>query len=142
MIARLERAPRGSINLEVVRKDATQREACLLTYETGNICSIEFASSFCSGIAFSGRDLFDALVGLRLHLEKDGWYLLCAGSRLNAYPSGMSRDMSKGRRLSLLFLGTPARREDKADIFDPAEIEDVSDVETQKAYFERWLKSL
>lgn len=142
MVDQLENGSECIVTSEIGRKDTLRREACVIECEAADACVISFSSSFSKGLVFTGHDLFDALVALRLYLEKDGWYLLCACARLNAYPSRMSREMSKGRRLSLLYLGKQARQEDKANVFDPATINDVASVAEQQAFFESWLKSL
>ena len=47
---------------------------------------------------FAGVDLFAAFLELREELEKAGHLLLCAGSRVDVWPSGMSRSMCGGVR--------------------------------------------
>lgn len=90
---------------------------------------------------FTGRDLFEALIALRLELEKIGAQLLCAGARLCVFPSGMSRDMGGGRKAFVTRLGSPMN-EEAFDIFDYAEPELVSSVDKQKEFYERWVESL
>ena len=41
-------------------------------------------------------DFFDALRQIRLELETQNAMILCNGARIDAYPSGMSRQMSLG----------------------------------------------
>jgi hypothetical protein len=48
--------------------------------------------------SLSGTDVFKALQDLRLVLEAQGVRLLCAGARLDVWPSGMSRDMGGGKK--------------------------------------------
>src|SRR5579871_1469356 len=57
---------------------------------------------------FSSGDLFDTVVSLRTALEHIGVQLLCAGARPDVFPSGMSRDMSGGRKAYITKLGYPA----------------------------------
>lgn len=76
-------------------------------------------------------DLFGALEAVRLRLEPSQILICCQGAQLNVFPSGMSRQMSGGRRAYAL---TPARRpesSDLVDIFDPADCTDVVTVEQQ-----------
>jgi len=91
---------------------------------------------------FTGDDLFDAFIKLRLELEKQGLRLLCAGCRPDVWPSGMSRDMSGGRKAYVARPGAPSRRADLVDIFDYAEPEKVGSVAEQKAFHEKWGQSL
>jgi len=91
---------------------------------------------------FAGDDLFEALIALRLELERTGAQALCAGSRPDVFPSGMSRDMSGGRKAYVTRLGSPSRTSDLVDIFDYAEPESVSCVEDQKLFHKRWIESL
>jgi len=91
---------------------------------------------------FAGADLFDALVELRKTLEKIGIQLLCAGARRDVYPSGMSRDMSGGRKAYVTSLGRPALRTALLDIFDSADYELVGSVAEQQMFHEKWVASL
>src|SRR5437764_13739041 len=49
--------------------------------------------------------LFECLMELRREHENAGWRFLCAGARVDAWPSGMSLDWSGGTRLTLLTRG-------------------------------------
>lgn len=89
-----------------------------------------------------GDDLFDALVAVRRELEPQGWFLAVQGARLDAYPSGMCRDMGGGARLYALRLGEQARQADLVDTFGDTDPEYVGRVDEQRAYFDRWLQSL
>ncbi|WP_198929025.1 hypothetical protein [Rhizobium sp. AC27/96] len=89
---------------------------------------------------YSAEDLFEALIVLRLDLEKLGYRLLCAGSRKDAYPSGMSRSMRGGRQVSLLKLGCSA--ETSIELLDGCSPEDFGTVEEQEAFYRSWIRSL
>src|SRR5262245_58352460 len=52
-----------------------------------------------------GRDLFAALQDVRRSLEHSGWIIAVQGSRVDAHPSGMVRDMLGGRRVCVLEMG-------------------------------------
>ena len=91
---------------------------------------------------FSGGDLFDAFNELRRELERLQARLLCAGARRDVFPSGMSRDMSGGRKAYITRIGRPSLREDLVDIFDEAAPESVGTVAEQSAFHERWADSL
>ncbi len=91
---------------------------------------------------FSGNDLFEAQIALRLALEKIEARLLCAGARPDVFPSGMSRDMGGGRKAYITRMGARSSRADLVDIFDCAAPETVGSVEEQRAFHEKWVESL
>jgi hypothetical protein len=98
-----------------------------------------------SGLGFSerefhGRDLFESLNELRIELEKSGCQLLCAGARVDVFPSGMSRSMGGARKAYVLPFGTPAT--ELLDIFDNAEPALVGTVVQQQEYHSKWVHSL
>ena len=85
-------------------------------------------------------DFFDALRQIRLELETQNAMILCNGARIDAYPSGMSRQMSLGRIVYLNQTGQPAKH--KAAIFDKADADWVASVAEQDKYHCDWLASL
>lgn len=89
---------------------------------------------------FKGSDLFDALTILRKQLESDGFRLLCAGARRDAYPSGMARSMGGARKAYIFELGKPAT--ELVDIFTEARPEQVGTVEDQQRFRQQWMTSL
>lgn len=90
-----------------------------------------------------GEDLFEAFIEIRRQLLRDKEiFLLCNGSRHNIYPSPMLRQSGGGKKAYLLRLGVPARREDIVNIFDPIERNDIDTTESQKDFYNKWLKSL
>ena len=91
---------------------------------------------------FKADDLFEAMIGLRKELEARGCLLLCAGARADAFPSGMARDMSGGRKVYITRLGVQAARSDLVDIFDYAEPESIGTVEQQREFHQAWIASL
>ena len=93
-------------------------------------------------LEFSGSDLFEAQIALRLQLENIDARLLCAGARTDVFPSGMSRDMGGGRKAYITRIGAPSSRADLVDIFDFAEPKTIGSVEEQKAFHEKWAESL
>ena len=74
-------------------------------------------------------DFFDALRQIRLELETQNAMILCNGARIDAYPSGMSRQMSLGCIVYLNQTGQPAKH--KAAIFDKADADWVASVAEQ-----------
>ncbi len=91
---------------------------------------------------FKSDDLFDCLLQLRHENEQQGAQIICAGARLDVYPSRMSREMGGGRKAYVLTPGQHARADDLVDIFGEAGENTVGSVEAQKAWFEAWLRSL
>src|SRR5882724_545410 len=95
-----------------------------------------------NGRKFSGRDLFDSLIALRLFLEGISAKPLCAGARRDVFPSGMSRDMGGGRKAYITRLGTPVVGADLLDIFDYANAESVGTVAEQQDFHDKWIEAL
>ena len=85
-------------------------------------------------------DFFDALRQIRLELETQNAMILYNGARIDAYPSGMSRQMSLGRIVYLNQTGQPAKH--KAAIFDKVDADWVASVAEQDKYHCDWLASL
>jgi hypothetical protein len=88
----------------------------------------------CDGSVFQAQefDIFECLIAIRRQLEPMNWVLCCAGARADVWPSGMSRDMSGGRRAYVHVAGRRPSFEDLVDIFDPADCGDVVSVDAQK----------
>jgi len=93
-------------------------------------------------LQFGGDTLYGALTALRRELESQNCYLLCNGARRNIIVSGMSRQMSGGRKGYLVSLGKPASRNDIVDIFDYAEPSTICSVSDQGNFYKQWVKSL
>lgn len=89
----------------------------------------------------TGPDMFDALIEIRRQLENDGWLIAVQGSRLNAYPSGMARDMGGGERIYVMYPGRAARLEDLVDTLAEADPATLASVDDQKRYVEEWRQS-
>ena len=88
------------------------------------------------------RDFFEALCLIRLQLEAENTMILCNGSRYDAYPSGMSRQMSNGLALYINKLREPSKRQDLVNIFDYADADFISSVSEQQDFHNKWLASL
>jgi hypothetical protein len=91
---------------------------------------------------FRARDLFEALIMLRRHLERSGQKILCAGARFDVFRSGMSRSMGGGRKAYVTRLGLPGQPNDIVDILSPAQAESVRSIEEQADFHRRWIESL
>ncbi|MFQ6553052.1 hypothetical protein AAD018_012005 [Aestuariibius insulae] len=91
---------------------------------------------------FYGEDLFDAFCEMRRFLEKGGFLVRCNGARLSFFPSNMSRSMSNGLVGYVLTKGQAASRADLVRTFDQYSGDDLSRVDEQKEFFQKWLSSL
>ena len=94
------------------------------------------------GQVFSGRDLFECLIALRRELEKAGVQILCNGARVDAWPSSMSRQMGRARKVYINVPGRSTLLTDLVGIFDHADLEKIGSVEQQRAYHRMWFDSL
>jgi hypothetical protein len=104
---------------------------------TGETCRINFDSK-----SFEGSDLFAALTALRVRLESANRRIACNGARPDVFPSGMAREMSKGRKAYILRIGDRPKREDLVDIFEPADFSQLGSVDDQQAFVNLWKKSI
>jgi hypothetical protein len=114
---------------------------CEIELSEGSLCKIEFFGIDLNVSEFVGEDFFEALIELRLELEKHGYQLLCRGARPNVHPSGLSRSMSRGRKAYIIRVESPSLKTDIVNIFDRAELEEVGSVEEQRAFHKRWVES-
>jgi hypothetical protein len=96
---------------------------------------LEFTSPITEKLSFTETDVFECLTQLRLELAKCGCKPLCAGARLDVYPSGMCRDMGNGLSAYILTPNKQAGLEDLVDIFEYAEPDLIASVEEQHNYY-------
>lgn len=87
-------------------------------------------------------DYFEALVQLRQATAHHDLILSCYGASRNVFPSGMSRQMSRGTMAYKLTLGQPARIADVINIFASGPDMEIVTVEEQWQFFHHWLDSL
>jgi hypothetical protein len=85
-----------------------------------------------------GGDVFAGLLNLRRVVEPLGLRLCCNGSRLDAWSSGMQRDMASGKVVSLLHGVAPRQRPPAVNTLDPAPANEVVFLEEQQAWVEQW----
>jgi hypothetical protein len=64
------------------------------------------------------------------------------GSRRDAYPSSMARDMGGGMQVYILRPGLPGRREDLVKTLDDASPGQIATVDEQQAFAEAWRAGL
>jgi hypothetical protein len=98
-----------------------------------------------------GQDLFEAFCALRVQLEALGVRICVNGARVDAYPSGMSRDMGGGQmlhvlrqrnRLERLLRMSAHKTSGLVDIFGPALCEIIGSVEEQRTFYDSWLRDV
>jgi hypothetical protein len=126
--------------VKVLLRDGTIKE-CIITPSKAAPWNLAFSGVELEKLEFSGNDLFEALVALRAELEKIGAQLLCMGARIDVFPSGMSRDMSGGRKAYVTRMGAAGQMTDLVDILDFAAPELVGSVAQQSAFHEKWIES-
>lgn len=131
----------SSFILQVARHPAVI-EHCVLDLRQESSIVLTATCVHLGVMNFSGVDLFEILIQLRLRLEEDGYVLLCNAARKDAYPSRMAREMGGGRRLYVLKHGVHARRADLVDALEPASWDQVATVSEQRDFYESWVRSL
>ena len=89
----------------------------------------------CGGRLYSaqGGDLFESLTTLRRELERQGLGLCVEGARADVFPSGMSRQMSGGRKAYRVVRGRKPEPTDVVDVFDATSCDSVVSVDEQLA---------
>jgi hypothetical protein len=93
-------------------------------------------------IEATAADFFDALCLLREQLAQHGLKPMCWGANRDVYPSGMARDMAQGMSAYRLKIGRQVRLTDLVNIFESGPAVDPVTVAEQRAFFERWEKSV
>lgn len=119
-----------------------EEEVCVLEYTSGNPVKMSVSCAVLGSFSVVADDLFEALSLIRLEAEKHGYFILCNGARIDAYPSRMSRQMGEGGKLYVCKIGMPAQREDLVSMFDLAEFQHVGTVAAQRVAYDAWLRSL
>jgi hypothetical protein len=99
--------------------------------------TLEFTSPITEKLSFTEGDVFECLTQLRLELAKYGCKPLCAGARLDVYPSGMARDMGSGLSAQVMSKEPTSKWEDvqHVHIFDYTESDLIASVEEQFNYY-------
>lgn len=132
----------GSSTVTLVRE--AMREECLLEWSRDLVDGRDqYTIRLTKGgqvVTGVGSDMFEALVELRRKFESKGWLIAVQGSRRDAYPSGMARDMGGGERIYVLRRGMPAKLDDLVDTLAAADPSQLATVEEQEQYWEDWLK--
>ena len=115
---------REQIELEVKRAGDAPI-ACSITIDCAADVSLKFSGPSLPAREYLSTDLFDALALLRDDLEALGYRSLCAGARIDVYPSGMCRSMAHGRKAYILKLGVRPTSAHLIDIFVGSTAENI-----------------
>ncbi len=114
-------------------------EDCDLEFEvTAHTVVIKSTSAGTGKKIWHGNDAFHALELFRRKIEPKGFRVLCNGSRRDAYPSGMCRDMGRG----FMLYPIPADGPPDLKTFDPAALELVGTVEEQLSNWKDWIEGV
>jgi hypothetical protein len=102
-----------------------------------NKWAFEFTSPITKKLFFIDGDVFKCFSQLRLELAKHDLKVLCAGARIDVYPSGMSANMGGGVVAQVLSIDPTSEGEDVqlVNIFDYTEPDLIVSVEEQFNYF-------
>ncbi|WP_345611120.1 Clp protease N-terminal domain-containing protein [Pseudonocardia adelaidensis] len=87
-------------------------------------------------------DMFDALVRIREQLEPQGWFVAVQGSRLDAFPSAMQREMAGGLNVYVMRVGEPIRLGDAVETFAEADPGLLATVAAQHQHAAKWQRSV
>jgi Clp amino terminal domain, pathogenicity island component len=87
-------------------------------------------------------DMFEALVRIREQLEPQGWFVAVQGSRLDAYPSHMQREMAGGLNVCVMRMGEPVRLQDVVETFADADPGTLATVAAQREHAVAWERSV
>jgi len=88
-------------------------------------------------------DVFKCLLILRRQPEPEAIRLCCNGARINAWASGMARDMGGGIQVYLVTLRQRPSLDDLVPTLYPAPLAEIAPtVEAQEDFNETWLRSV
>jgi len=114
-----------------------------LSYTDSEPWKVEAMISENLKLSAEGEDLFQAFAALRQNGGEYNIKFLCIGSRLNVYPSPMTRSMSDGILAYVLHSGIQARRKDLVKIFDDFnDLTLIAAPSEQERFYYQWLESL
>lgn len=109
----------------------------LIFQRKANEAELEFQSSYLNARV---QDAFPflALNKIRMKLEEMGIEILCNGSRIDVYPSGMLMMSLKAYELEM-----GKKAEKMVNIFNPTDdVHDIGTIKEQKDYFDNWFVSI
>lgn len=105
----------------------------------GDAWQVELSGPFETAVG-TGPDAFAALEAARLPVEQAGWRVGITGARLDAWPSGMARDMGSGLQVYVLKPGQRPTKDDLVDTFSPADLSLVGTLAEQRDNIARLVK--
>lgn len=85
-----------------------------------------------------GNDVFGTLMQLRETMEPLGVLICCNGARINAWSSGMQRDMGEGKCVYLLSTTDRASKPPVVATLGAADPSEIVLVADQRAWYEAW----
>jgi hypothetical protein len=123
---------RRTYEVECISPQGTHQAATLtlITIQAHVNYKLELTGTGLGTVACEGDDAFDCLCKVRKQVEPLGWLILCNGSRRNAWPSGMCRDMGEGLKLYVL-RRKPLSSTDLVDTFGAAPTKEVTSLSEQ-----------
>lgn len=130
------------INISFLRLSDKTQASGTVSYRVGPDTRVAFGIWDGPSVSTPGFDVFEALTGARLDLEKAGYLPLIAGARGDCYPSGMARNMGEGDMVYRLQTGRTPDLDDLVFMFDPAAPETVTTVKAQAAAFDAWARTV
>ncbi|WP_077049251.1 hypothetical protein [Pseudomonas sp. KK4] len=89
---------------------------------------------------YTADDIYECLGLLRADFPEKRF--MCKGARLNVHPSRMSSQMSAGLVAYELHLGTPSEDGHMVNIFDYEETDITNDIQQQRDFYIKWVRSL
>lgn len=130
------------ITLPIYYKENEEVKECRLNLiDSDELCVIEIAWGSQSA-RYEADSFFQALIEIRLDLEKDGGIIQCNGSDRHIFPSPLQMAMG-GEKAYLLEIGKQATLQNIYDIFDTNKPNlDCVTVLEQKEFYNQWFHSL
>ncbi|MDW8585905.1 hypothetical protein Q7V18_08640 [Streptococcus suis] len=130
------------IKLPIYYKENEEIKECRLNLiDSDELCGIEISLGS-QVVKYEAESFFQALIEIRLDLEKDGGIIQCNGSDRHIFPSPLQMAMG-GDKAYLLELGKQATIQNVYDIFDTDKPDlDCVTVLEQKEFYNQWFYSL
>lgn len=114
---------------------------CTLIFSNESPCTIQLKHETIGRYIFSDSDLYATFLRLKAFLEKEGYNILCNGSRIDAFPSTMSLQMSGGEDLYVVEIGYQVSSDSIVYIFDVPDVEKIATLAEKESYYQKWIDS-
>ena len=130
------------ITFPIYYKENEEVKECRLNLiDSDELCVIEISLGS-QVVKYEAESFFQALIEIRLDLEKDGGIIQCNGSDRHIFPSPLQMAMG-GEKAYLLEIGKQATLQNIYDIFDTNKPNlDCVTVLEQKEFYNQWFHSL